>query len=358
MFNNLSLAKPLNHFTVGITDDVTKLSLPLPSTPIHTVPAGTHECCFWGMGSDGTVGANKSAIKIIGKNTDLYAQGYFSYDAHKSGGVTVSHLRFGPTPITSTYLIQNADYVACHHPFYFEKFNLLKNLKQGGTFVMNTAFGMAEIEKHFPNSLKLQMAQKKVKFYTIDAGAIAKACGLGKRINMVMQSVFFKLTPVIPYERANELLKKAIVKDYGKKGEKIVKANSDAVDHAAAGVKLVEVPKEWANLKPEVKAHSKDLPEFVTKIMMPMQAMEGDSLPVSAFQAGGRMPMGTTKYEKRNIAPAVPIWDPASCSQCNQCAFTCPHAAIRPFLEPNDFKCEDKPGLLLSLCLFFSRFAG
>ena len=334
VFDNMKLEKPKNHFTVGIEDDVTHLSLPL-GEEIDSVPEGTTQCMFWGLGSDGTVGANHDAIRIIGDNTDMYVQGYFAYDAHKSGGVTTSHLRFGKKPIKSQYLIQLADYVACHFTNYVFKYDMLSALKTGGTFVLNTQWKPEEIPAKLPGAVKHMLAQKKAKFYIVDAAKIAAAVGLGRRINMVMQAAFFKLAKVIPYEQAVELLKKAIAKTYGNKGQKIVDMNIKAVDAASDAIVQIDVPEEWINettvLEPS-EVQKKPAPQFVKELLWPQLAMEGNKLPVSKFDPSGFQMLGTTKYEKRGIAPTIPVWNAEKCGQCNECSLMCPHAAIRPFL--------------------------
>jgi len=332
VFDNLKLESPKKRFTVGIEDDVLHTSLPI-GEPIDTVPQGTVQCMFWGIGGDGTVGANESAIRIIGDSTDMYAQGYFSYDAKKSGGVTVSHLRFGNEPITSHYRITTANYVACHKDLYMKKYDVLGSIKPGGTFVLNSPWTTLEqLEKELPGSVKRQIAQKKVKFYNIDAIKIAQDLGLGGRTNMIMQGVFFKLSNVLQVEQAVKLLKNSIEKLYGKKGQDIVKANFDAVDAGLKYVQEVKYPVEWANAKLEDQKVEIEAPKFVKEIMFPMLSQKGDKLPVSAFQAGGIMPTATSQYEKRGIAIAVPEWNHETCIQCNYCSFVCPHAAIRPFL--------------------------
>eukprot|EP01107_Rhizomastix_libera_P002311 TRINITY_DN13_c0_g1_i5.p1 TRINITY_DN13_c0_g1~~TRINITY_DN13_c0_g1_i5.p1 ORF type:complete len:1625 (+),score=488.79 TRINITY_DN13_c0_g1_i5:200-5074(+) len=330
VFDNMKDGKQKNHFTVGITDDVTFHSLQL-GEEFNAVPEGTTQCMFWGLGSDGTVGANHDAIRIIGDNTQLFVQGYFSYDAHKSGGVTVSHLRFGQKPIKSQYLIQYADYIACHFPNYVYKYKLVENLKQNGTFVLNCGWTKEQVEKELPGSLKRALAKHQAKFYIINAATIAESVGLGRRINMVMQAVFFKLANVLPYEQAKELLKKAIAKTYGSKGQAIVDMNVKAVDQSIENLVAVEIPASWANAPLEEEA-KKDAPQFVRELLWPQLAMQGNSIPVSKFTPGGIMPMGTTKFEKRGIAPTIPIWDSSKCMQCNECSLVCPHAAIRSFL--------------------------
>jgi len=332
VFENLQAANPKNHFTIGIEDDVTNSSLPVKGV-VSTAPAGTTRCKFWGFGSDGTVGANKDAIKIIGDNTDLYAQAYFAYDSKKSGGVTISHLRFGKKPIKSTYYIDEADFIACHKQSYVYQFDLLEGLKKGGTFLLNCTWKAEELDEKLPAGLKKYLAENEINFYIVDAVGIAKKIGLGSRINMVMQAAFFKLANVIPLDQAVDLLKKAINKTYGKKGEKIVAMNYQAVDEGLNALVKVEVPKKWANCREEAAA-ANDVPEFVKKVMMPINAQKGDKLPVSTFvgREDGSFPLGTTAYEKRGIAVDVPDWIPENCIQCNQCSYVCPHAAIRPIL--------------------------
>jgi len=330
VFDNLKLEKPKNHFTVGIVDDVTHTSLPL-GEPIDASPEGLVRCKFWGIGGDGTVGANKDAIKIIGDNTGQYVQGYFAYDSKKSGGVTVSHLRFGKSPIQSTYQIDKADYIACHQPSYVDKYDLLEGIREGGTFVLNSPWTLEEMEKHIPNSLKRTIAQKKLKFYNIDAVKIAEEVGLGGRINMIMQTVFFKLSKVIPIDDAIKYLKDAIEETYGKKGKNVVEMNWKAVDHALDKVEEIKYPDSWKDLPNDHREALKE-PDFVTKVMRPMLAQQGDKLPVSAFAPGGTFPTDTTKYEKRAVAINIPQWIIDNCIQCNQCAMVCPHAAIRPVL--------------------------
>ena len=330
VFDNLKLAEPKNHFTVGIEDDVTFTSL-LIKEEIDASPGGLVQCKFWGLGGDGTVGANKSAIKIIGDNTDMYAQGYFAYDSKKSGGVTISHLRFGKALIQSTYLINTADYVACHNPVYVDKYNLLEGIKENGTFVLNCPWNLKEMEDHLPNSLKKIIAEKNLKFYTIDAVQIAEEVGLGGRINMVMQTVFFKLANVLSVDDAIKYLKEAIEKTYGKKGKDIVEMNWKAVDAALDNIKEINYPNSWARMVPKNEKEA-DEPDFVKNVMRPMLAQQGDKLPVSAFTPGGFFPTATAKYEKRGVAINIPEWIKDNCIQCNQCAMVCPHAAIRPVL--------------------------
>ncbi|MEA4987596.1 MAG: pyruvate:ferredoxin (flavodoxin) oxidoreductase [Anaerovorax sp.] len=337
VFNNLKEAQPKDQFTIGIVDDLTNTSL--PTVDITTEPAGTVRCKFWGLGSDGTVGANKQAIKIIGDKTELYAQGYFAYDSKKSGGVTISHLRFGKNKIQSTYLINEADFVACHNQAYVHQYNVLKGLKKNGNFVLNCNWDMAGLEANLPASMKQYLAKNNINFYTIDAVAMAEKIGLGNRINMIMQSAFFKLADVIAVEEAIGYLKESIVKTYGKKGEKIVKMNQDAVDMGVNGLVKVEVPASWADAK-DVDGTKKELPEFIAEILVPMNRQEGDDLPVSAFEGieDGTFPSGTAAYEKRGVAVHLPEWISDNCIQCNQCSFVCPHATIRPVLVNKDEK--------------------
>jgi pyruvate-ferredoxin/flavodoxin oxidoreductase len=340
IFDNLDQNDPKNHFTVGILDDVTHTSLPL-GEHFEASPEGLVRCKFWGIGGDGTVGANKDAIKIIGDNTNMFVQGYFAYDSKKSGGVTVSHLRFGKSPIQSTYLIDKADYIACHQTAYIDKYDLLEDIRDGGTFVLNAYWDYEDIEKHLPNSLKRAIAEKHLKFYVIDAVKIAEEIGLGGRINMVMQTVFFKLASVIPIDDAIKYLKEAIDKTYGKKGRNIVEMNWKAVDTALD--KLIEYcyPESWKNLTPEKNKHEHE-PDFIKYVMRPMLAQQGDKLPVSAFTPAGIFPTDTTQYEKRGIAINVPKWIMEHCIQCNQCAMVCPHATIRPVLL-NDEELQNAP---------------
>ncbi len=333
VFDNLKSDAPKNNFTIGINDDVTNLSLPVEEK-IVTESKGTKRCKFWGLGSDGTVGANKNAIKIIGDNTDLYAQGYFSYDSKKSGGVTISHLRFGDKPIRSTYLIDEADYVACHNQAYVNQYDLLKGLKKGGTFVLNCKWDEKEVEENLPGSLKQYIAENDINFYTINATDVAEEIGLGNRINMVMQAAFFKLADVIPVDEALAYLKDAIEKTYGRKGQKIVDMNKQAVDMGVEKLVKIDVPASWKDATVEDAAAEKDVPDFVKNILAPVNAQKGDDLPVSTFVGAedGTFENGSAAYEKRGIAVNVPEWIAENCIQCNQCSFVCPHAAIRPFL--------------------------
>ena len=324
-------------FTIGIVDDVTNLSLEV-GAPLVTTPEGTINCKFWGLGADGTVGANKNSIKIIGDNTDMYAQAYFDYDSKKSGGVTMSHLRFGKSPIKSTYLIKQANFVACHNPSYVNKYNMVQELVDGGTFLLNCPWDMEGLEKHLPGQVKAFIANHNIKFYVIDGIKIGKEIGLGGRINTVLQSAFFKLANIIPEEHAIELMKAAAKASYGKKGDKIVQMNYDAIDAGAKQVVEVQVPESWKNAEdeglftPEVKGGRKEVVDFVKNIQAKVNAQEGNTLPVSAFTeyVDGSTPSGSSAYEKRGIAVDIPVWKPENCIQCNRCAYVCPHAAIRP----------------------------
>ena len=332
VFDNLASAEPKNNFTISITDDVTNTSLPCVAG-VDVTPAGTKGCKFWGLGSDGTVGANKSAIKIIGDHTDMYAQGYFSYDSKKSGGVTVSHLRFGHTPIMAPYLIDAADFVAVHYQSYVHKYDVTAGLKKGGTFLLNCNWSAEELDAQLPGQLKRYIAKNDIKFYIIDAVKIAQEIGLGGRINMIMQSAFFKLADIIPLADAVKYLKDAVEHSYGKKGQNIVDMNNAAIDKGIDAIVAVDVPASWAEAG-DTAAEAATGNEFVDKLLVPMNKLEGDKLPVSAFAdyADGTFPSGTAAYEKRGIAIDVPEWQMDTCIQCNQCAFVCPHAAIRPVL--------------------------
>ena len=333
VFDNLAAAEPKNNFTISITDDVTGTSLPV-SGDFDVTPAGTKACKFWGLGSDGTVGANKSAIKIIGDYTDMYAQGYFSYDSKKSGGVTVSHLRFGHTPIMAPYLINAADFVAVHNQSYVYNYDVTAGLKKGGTFLLNCTWTAEELEEHLPGQIKRYIAKNDIKFYIIDAVKIAQEIGLGGRINMIMQSAFFKLADIIPLADAVKYLKEAVEHSYGKKGQNIVDMNNAAIDQGINAITEVTVPAAWAEAEDSHKAEATGN-KFIDEVLVPMNRLEGDKLPVSTFveeHADGTFPSGTAAYEKRGIAINVPEWQIDTCIQCNQCAFVCPHAAIRPVL--------------------------
>ena len=334
VFDNMRKKSPKTHFTVGIVDDVTHRSLPL-GKPFPVEDEGVISCKFWGLGSDGTVGANKNSIKILGDSTDLYAQAYFEYDTKKSGGVTRSHLRFGPKPIRSAYLVSQADFVACHQPAYVEKYDMVSELKPGGVFLLNCPWNVADLETHLPANVKRLIADRKIRLFTIDATAIANDIGLGSRINTVLQAAFFKLSKVLPIEQAVSLMHGAIDKTYKAKGKKICAMNRAAVDRGVAEVCEVPVPSAWK--KAEDAPHASTtcaLPEYIRQVLMPVNNLKGDDLPVSVFAhaADGTVPLGTSCHEKRGVAVNVPAWSPENCLQCNQCAFVCPHACIRPFL--------------------------
>ena len=325
-------------FTIGINDDVTNLSLEL-GAPLVTTPAGTTNCKFWGLGADGTVGANKNSIKIIGDNTDMYAQAYFDYDSKKSGGVTMSHLRFGHTPIKSTYLIKKANFVACHNPAYIRKYNMVQELVDGGTFLLNCSWDMEGLEKHLPGQVKKFIADHNINFYTIDGVKIGIETGMGPtRINTILQSAFFQLTGIIPADKANELMKKAAQATYSRKGEDVVKKNWAAIDAGAQNVVKVEVPESWKNCEDEgldmthATEGREDVVKFVNTVQAAVNAQEGNNLPVSAFTdyVDGTTPSGSSAYEKRGIAVNVPVWNAENCIQCNFCSYVCPHAVIRP----------------------------
>ena len=332
VFENLKAEKPQDNFTVGIIDDVNHTSLPF-GDDIDTTAAGTKACKFWGIGSDGTVGANKNTIKIIGDHTDMYAQAYFAYDAKKSGGVTISHLRFGKQPIKSPYLINKADFIACHNQSYVHNYNVLEGLKQGGRFLLNCRWSEAELEQNLPAGMKQYIASNNIQLYIIDAVKIAQEIGLGGRINMIMQAAFFKIAGIIPEADAIRYLKDAIQKSYGKKGEKVVAMNNAAVDQGINAIVKVQIPTTWQTAQ-ETKVSSKEVPAFIENVLIPINRQEGDKLPVSAFIGleDGSYPMGTAAYEKRGIAIDVPEWQADECIQCNQCSYVCPHAAIRPIL--------------------------
>ncbi|SHN49177.1 pyruvate:ferredoxin (flavodoxin) oxidoreductase [Desulfovibrio litoralis] len=345
VFDNLLSIEPKNHFTVGIEDDVTYTSLAIEEN-LNTVPAGTVQCKFFGLGADGTVGANKQAIKIIGDNTDLYAQGYFAYDSKKSGGFTVSHLRFGKDPIQSTYLVNSADYIACHKSAYVNQYDILEGIKEGGVFVLNSEWNtIADMEKELPVAMKRTIAAKKLKFYNVDAVKVAGEVGLGGRINMIMQTAFFKLSNVLPFEQAVALLKESIKKTYGNKGDKIVNQNIEAVDKAINAIQEVKYPESWINTTESACSScfdtcntcgSEGLNEYVESVVRPILAQKGDTLPVSSFSPDGVTPLGTAAYEKRGVAIDVPEWQSENCIQCTQCSYVCPHAAIRPILATAD----------------------
>ena len=334
VYDNLSLAQPKNHFTVGIIDDVTNTSLPMGEL-VNAAPEGTICCKFYGLGSDGTVGANKNSIKIIGDHTNMYAQGYFAYDSKKSGGLTISHLRFGKTPIQSPYLIDSADFVACHNASYVTKYDMLDGLKDNGIFLLNSPWTVEDMERELPASMKQAIARKHIRFYNIDGVKLAREVGMGNRINTVMQSAFFKLAEIIPAEEAIGYMKAAAKKSYMKKGEDVVNKNYAAIDIGVTGLEEVKYPEAWANAtEGAVAMDVSDDPYFVDFIK-PILAQEGDKLPVSKLAPDGFVPTGTTKYEKRGIAVEVPSWIPENCIQCNRCSLVCPHACIRPFVMEN-----------------------
>ncbi|WP_010168298.1 pyruvate:ferredoxin (flavodoxin) oxidoreductase, partial [Candidatus Epulonipiscium viviparus] len=337
VFNNLA-GKQMNGFTVAIDDDVTHLSIPIDEQFSIAHP-GTVRCKFWGLGSDGTVGANKQAIKIIGETTDKYVQAYFAYDSKKSGGITVSHLRFGDTPIRSTYLIDEADYIACHNQSYVEEYDVLKGLKKGGTFVLNCVWEPEDVENHISAKMKKYIVENDINFYIVNATKIGEETGLGKRINMVMQTIFFKLANIIPFEEAREELRHSVEKAYGKKGEKIVAMNFEAIDMSVSALVKMDIPDNWKNSVDAEQSHDQ-VPDFIKNVVFPMNAQEGDNLPISIFNGyeDGTFPCGTAAYEKRGIAIDVPEWNVNNCIQCNQCAFICPHACIRPVLVNADEK--------------------
>jgi pyruvate-ferredoxin/flavodoxin oxidoreductase len=353
VFENLESENPKDRFTIGIVDDVTHTSL-RESKVLIDAPEGTVSCKFWGLGSDGTVGANKSAIQIIGNNTDLYAQGYFSYDSKKSGGSTVSHLRFGKNPIRSPYLVYNADYIACHNKSFVYHLNVLQGIKDNGIFVLNCDWTDDELERELPAGLKRTIAGKNIRFYIIDAVSIAQEIGLGNRINMIMQAAFFRLINILPLDQATRLLKESIESMYDKKGEKIVEMNRKAVDMGISALKQVQVPASWAQAAPEAEGHEEDPNSFLNRIQRKIARHEGDEIPVSAFAGmeDGTYPSGTTAFEKRGIAVMVPEWQIDKCIECGQCSLVCPHATIRLFFldeeehrrAPSSFKTRKAGG--------------
>ena len=335
VYRNAESETPKKRFTIGIVDDVTNLSLPIVENP-DTTPKGTHSCKFWGLGADGTVGANKNSIKIIGDNTDMYAQGYFAYDSKKSGGLTVSHLRFGDTPIKSTYYISKADFVACHNPSYVDKYDIVDDLKEGGSFLLNCPWDVEELSERLPGKMKKILAERNINFYTIDGIKIGKEIGLGGRINTVLQSAFFKIADIIPAEKAKELMKAAAKKSYMKKGQAVVDMNYAAIDRGMEDLKKVEIPADWANCTDDAVADKAEgqgaLVEYVNGILKPVNSYKGNKLPVSAFMdhVDGTAPNGSSAFEKRGIAVDVPEWNSDNCIQCNKCSIVCPHAVIRP----------------------------
>lgn len=348
VFDNLATDTPKNHFTVGIIDDVTHTSLEVDHS-FEVATEGLISCKFYGLGSDGTVSANKNSIKIIGDHTDMFAQGYFEYDSKKSGGITISHLRFGNTPIKAPYKVDKPNLVACHNPSYVTKYDMLDGIKEGGVFLLNSPWTLEEMETQLPASLKRTIAEKKLRFYNIDAVKIAAEIGLGHRINTILQAAFFKIANVIPVDDAVQFIKEAIQRSYGHRGEKVVQMNYAAVDRGLSDLQEINYPAEWANASEAAAAvETADEPDFVKNVVRPIAALKGDELPVSAFTPDGVMPTATTQYEKRGIAVNVPKWIPENCIQCNQCAMVCPHAAIRPFLaEESDL--EDAPEAFVTI---------
>lgn len=337
-YDNMKSAAPKRQFTLGIVDDVTNLSLPVDEHCPDVSAKGTVACKFWGLGGDGTVGANKNSIKIIGDHTNKYAQAYFAYDSKKTGGITVSHLRFGDAPIRSTYFVTKADFVACHNPSYITKYDMVQDVKKGGTFLLNCQWSPAEIAEYLPNKVKAYIAKNNVNFYVVNAIDLAREIGMGKRTNTILQSAFFKLSGIIPQEEAVKYMKDAALKSYGKKGEEIVNMNYKAIDAGCDAVVKIDVPAEWANLadntvEPEVTGNRPELVKFVKEILNPVSAQKGDDLPVSTFSdmPDGTFPQGASAYEKRGVAVDVPEWDVTKCIQCNQCSYVCSHATIRPF---------------------------
>ncbi|SFQ31716.1 pyruvate-ferredoxin/flavodoxin oxidoreductase [Lachnospiraceae bacterium XBB1006] len=361
VYENLAKYEPKNHFTVGIEDDVTFHSLTMPEE-VNLCDPSTVSCKFWGLGSDGTVGANKNSIKIIGDNTDQYVQAYFEYDTKKSGGITKSHLRFGHSPIRGSYLVKQADFVACHNQSYIQKYDIVSEIKEGGVFLLNTLWKDEELNEKLPAKVRRTIAKKHIKFYCIDAVDIAKEIGLGNRTNAILQAAFFKLANIIPIDDAVKYMKEAIVKSYGHKGEKVVEMNNKAVDAGVDALREVKVPAEWADAKDccceEKKVctcgASEELATYIKEVQIPVNALKGDDLPVSAFKnhPDGTVPLGTSKFEKRGVSVDVPVWDQTKCIQCNQCSLVCPHACVRPFLlteeeaknAPEGYKCLDATG--------------
>ncbi len=342
-------------FTIGIVDDVTNLSLPRVENP-DTTPASTISCKFWGLGADGTVGANKNSIKIIGDHTDMYAQAYFAYDSKKSGGVTISHLRFGKDPIRATYLINKANFVACHMPAYVRKYNMVQDLKEGGTFLLNTSWTPEELETHLPGQVKSYIAKNNIKFYTIDGFKIGKEIGLGGRINTILQSAFFKLANIIPADEAIQYMKDAATASYSKKGDDVVKMNHDAIEAGAKNVVEINVPASWADaadedLSTKLTEGRKDLVDYVNTVQNAINAQAGNELPVSAFvpYADGTLPSGSAACEKRGVAIDVPAWNADSCIQCNFCSYVCPHAAIRPIAMNEEMAANAPEGTTMDL---------
>jgi len=331
VYKNLDAKEPKNHFTIGINDDVTNTSLDF-SEFVNASPAGTVRCKFYGLGSDGTVGANKNSIKIIGDHTNKYAQGYFFYDSKKSGGLTISHLRFGDVPIKSTYLIDQADFVACHNPAYVTHYNMVDDIKDGGVFLLNCHWTPEQLNDELPAAMKQTIAKKHLRFYTINALKIVNEIGARKGVNTVCQAAFFKLADIIPYDEAAGYMKQMIKKAYGKKGDDVVNMNYACVDKAIDGLVEIKVPADWATATTGAVAADVGGDDYFKNVINPILRQEGDKLPVSAFAPDGSVPSGTTKYEKRGVAPTVPQWISSNCIQCNQCSLVCPHACLRPVL--------------------------
>lgn len=356
IYDNAEKANPVNHFTVGIVDDVTNTSLPLGEL-LDIAPSDLYSCMFYGLGSDGTVGANKNSIKIIGDHTDMFAQGYFVYDSKKSGGITVSHLRFGKEPTRYPFLIDAANMVACHNPSYVTRYDMLSNIKDGGVFLLNSPWTQDQMEEKLPAVMKQQIAKKNLKFYNIDAIKLAREIGLGGRINVVMQSAFFKIANVIPLKDAEDFMKQAIVKSYGKKGEKVVNMNYAAIDKGFSELVEINVPDSWKNSATGAEPVSVTGTDFVNGVVAPILKQEGDKLPVSAFSVDGTFPVATTKYEKRGIGVNVPAWIKENCIQCNQCALVCPHACIRPYAAKTD-DLKNKPETFETIKAIGKEFDG
>lgn len=357
VYENLRSDTPRTAFTVGIVDDVTHSSLPECGKDVDTTPQGTTSCKFWGLGSDGTVGANKSAVKIIGDNTDMYAQAYFAYDAKKSGGVTMSHLRFGKAPIRSSYLVTKADFIACHNQSYVYQYDVLAGLKLGGTFLLNCQWNADEVEKYLPADMKRYIAANHIRFYTINAVNLAQELGLNGRINMIMQTAFFKLTNIIPLEEAIRCLKEAVADSYGKQGQAVIEMNVAAIDRSIQDLVEIIAPDTWKTAVKQEDHSGRTLPDFVANVVIPMNRQEGDILPVSTFNGreDGSFPLGVTAWEKRAIAIDVPVWKPEQCIQCNQCAYVCPHAVIRPMLATAAELAKAPAGFLTKLAIGFAE---
>lgn len=343
VFDNLRAETPKNHFTIGIVDDLTHTSLPWDDNFTGSLPQGVHQAMFFGLGADGTVGANKNSIKIIGKATDNYAQGYFYYDSKKSGTLTTSHLRFGPTPIRSTYLIKKANFVACHNFSFIDRYEMLGNVVEGGTFLLNSPYDAGEVWEYLPREVQQQIIDKKLKFYVIDAIKLAKSIGLGGRINIIMQTAFFLISGILPEEKVMELIKLAVEDTYGDKGQKVVDMNVRAATLAKERIQQVKVPSQVKSTHTMRQIIREDMPEFVKNVTATIMSGHGDQVPVSLMPADGTFPLGTTKYEKRSIAIEIPVWEPKACIQCNQCSFVCPHASIRTKIYPAQYANGNSP---------------